>query len=227
MADLTNGAAALRAYSFQEEACHAVTHGVGALLSIAGSAVLLAAAAETGPAARMAVALYGGSLVLVYVASTLYHGLARPAPKRFFLLLDHCAVYLLVGGTFTPLALLLPPAAALALLGTIWALVGLGIACKVMAHRLDLFERIDSASAVLCVIVCWAAGVVIGEALLARAGMEAVAWLLAGGLAYSVGVGFYLWHRLPFNHTLWHLLVLLGSACHYYAILVHVLPRLS
>jgi hemolysin III len=205
-----------------EEIANSVTHGIGLLLSIAGFAVLLVLAILRGTAWQIAgCTVYGASLVCLYAASTLYHLALSPKLKRALKMLDHSAIYLLIAGTYTPFLLLnLRGPWGWSLFAVIWGLAFLGILFK-----LWFVDRFEHGSTGVYVAMGWLV-VVAAKPILAQVPLETVAWLVAGGILYSGGVVFYVSKRLPYSHAVWHLFVLGGSACHYFAVWRSVLtPR--
>lgn len=220
-----------RARGPAEELANAVTHGIGAGLGVAALVLLVQGAMPAGPLAVAAAAIFGGALVLVYLSSTLHHGLSHPGAKRLFLLCDRCAIYLLIAGTYTPItALALPPPAGPALSAAIWALALIGITLEAVGHHRGGLGRdglggLAWLPVVLYLGMGWLGVVVAGGALAAAVGPTGLGWIIAGGVAYSAGVPFYLWRRLPYGHAVWHVFVVAGSACHVWAILGYVLPR--
>jgi hemolysin III len=206
---------------------NAITHGVGAVLALVGGVYLVAAAAHavapaTGPAHWGLVAscaVFSGTLVLVYVCSTLYHSLVRTRARHVFQVLDHAAIYLLIAGTYTPFTLLaLRGTVGWVVFGFVWTLAVAGVVFKSFA-----VGRFQVASALVYLLQGWCG--VFAAGMLARAiGWNAVWWLLAGGLAYTVGVAFFALDRLRYFHATWHVFVLAGSVAHYIAVLVYLLP---
>lgn len=210
-----------RRWSAGEEIAHAVSHGVGLVLAIAGLTTLVALAALRGDAGHVtAAAIFGATLVLLYSASTLYHALPFPRAKRVFRKLDHAAIYLAIAGTYTPFALgPLRGPVGWTLLVLVWAAAAAGVVFKSVA-----IERAPVASVALYALLGWAA-VFVSRPLAERLGAGGLALLLAGGLCYTAGIAFYAWERLRFHHFVWHLFVLAGSALHYFAVLLYVVPR--
>lgn len=207
-------------YSVVEEVIHAVTHGVGVLLSIAGlSWMLYLSIAAADPWRIVASSIYGATLIVLFLASTVYHSLYASRHREIFKLLDHCAIYLLIAGTYTPFLLVaMRTDTGWWLFGTIWALATAGIVKKLwFRHR---FPKIALAS---YLAMGWL--VVIAAPQLAEAiGPNGMAWLVAGGISYSVGAIFYALERMPFNHAVWHVFVLGGGVCHFLGIVWYVLP---
>jgi hemolysin III len=207
-------------YTVREEFVHALTHGLGLALSVAGGAVLIVMAGVYGDVRHVvSCAVFVGTLVLLYAASTAYHGVGHGPAKRFFQKLDHTAVYLLIAGSYTPFALVsLDGTLGLTLFVAVWALAGLGIALDLLAPRSSRFL-----STALQLAMGWLAVVAL-EPLARALTPDGFALLVAGGLAYTLGVVFYAWERLPFNHAVWHVCVLAGSICHFSCVLGYVIP---
>jgi len=208
-----------------EEAINCVTHGVGAGLAAAALAVLVTLAATRGEARHIVgVSVYGASLLGLYVASTLYHACRCGRPDRTRLrlalkALDHIGIYCLIAGTYTPfLIVLIRGGWGWTMLCVLWGLALLGTVFK-----LYYVNRFEVASTLLYVAMGWI-GIIGAKPLLLSLPGGALAWVLAGGIAYTAGVVFFLWERLPFNHAIWHLFVLAGSACHFLAVLLYVVP---
>ncbi|MEL7187818.1 MAG: hemolysin III family protein [Pseudomonadota bacterium] len=207
-------------YSVFEEILHAGTHGAGVILSIAGLTWMLFVTIDTGDPWRIvASAIYGATLLGLFLASTLYHGLYVSRHREVFKLIDHCAIYLLIAGTYTPFFLVaMRSNTGWWLFGTIWALATAGIVKKLLfRHR---FPKIALAS---YLAMGWLI-VIAAPQMAAAIGPDGMAWVVAGGIAYSVGALFYAVERIPYNHAVWHLFVLAGGICHFLAIIWHVLP---
>lgn len=203
------------------ELVNGVTHGVGLGLSIAGLAVLVVLASRYGgPVHIIACSVYGATLTFLYLASTLYHSVLNARAKRVLRIIDHSAIFLLIAGTYTPFALVsLSGAQGWWVFGVIWALAVVGVICKVF-----LTGRYDVASVLVYIGMGWLVVFVLGP-LAEQIGAGGILWLLAGGAAYTGGLAFYLWRSLPQHHAIWHLFVMVGSTCHFFAIMLHVLPR--
>jgi hemolysin III len=208
-------------YTLGEEIANSVTHGVGALLSLIGTAILLYRAARNGTTLHVvSFAVYGSCLFLLHLSSTLYHALRPPRAKRVFRVFDHCSIYLLIAGTYTPFLLLsLWGRWGLTLLVAIWTLAIAGIVFKSL-----FIGRLQKASVLLYVLMGWMIVVAAREAWV-RVPHAAIGFVAAGGLFYTLGVTFYAWKSLPYNHAVWHLFVLGGSVCHYAAILLYLMPH--
>ena len=203
-----------------EELANSLTHGLGLVLSVAGFVALLVLAILHGsPLQIVSCTVYGVTLVCLYAASTLYHSVRSRRFKRVLRIIDHSSIYLLIAGTYTPFTLvILRGGWGWTLFGLVWALCLFGILFKVFF--VDHFKIV---SPVVYIAMGWLV-LIAFKPFLAMAPGGAIAWLLAGGLFYTVGIVFYAWHKLPYNHAIWHLFVLVGSVCHYFAVLLYVLP---
>jgi hemolysin III len=213
-------AAGTTQYSFREEIAHSATHGLGILLSVVGLFALLVVAQRSGDVRHVvASVVYGLTLILLYLASTLYHSIPYPRAKRILKVIDHSAIYLLIAGTYTPFTLIsLRGALGWTLFGLVWGMALLGITLKVAA-----IGRFRWLSIVLYLGMGWL--VLVALRPLADAVSPAgVRLLFLGGIAYTLGVLFYTWRRLPYHHAVWHLFVLAGSVLHFFAVLLYVLP---
>lgn len=217
---ITSGALIPR-YSFGDELASSVIHGVGIVLSIAGLAMLVAFAALHGNALTVvACAVFGTSLVLLYTASTLYHSISLAAAKPALRALDHIAIYVLIAGTYTPFTLIaLPGPWGWSLFVAVWALALAGSALE-----LGLFKRYHKLAVLLYVGMGWI-GMVAFKPLSEHLQTGGMLLLIGGGVAYTLGVPFYLWRRLPYHHALWHVFVLAGSVLHFLAVLLYVIPE--
>jgi len=211
---------AISEYSVLEEYLHAATHGVGVILSILGLSWMLTLSISAGdPWKIVASSIYGASLIMLFLASTVYHGLHGSKHRQLFKMLDHCAIYLLIAGTYTPFLLVaMRGTAGWWMLGTIWVLATAGIIKKlVLKHR---FPKLALAT---YLGMGWLAVIVVPQ-MATAIGTSGLAWLIAGGLCYTLGAVFYAADRMPFNHTVWHIFVLGGGVCHFLSIVWHVLP---
>lgn len=210
-------------FSALEERLHSISHGVGALLSVVGAVVLLvmaSIAAQVDPWKLTSLGLYGMTLVLLYTASTLYHGIPHRLWKQRFQLLDHCAIYLLIAGTYTPFLLVnMRGPTGWALFAAVWSLALIGITCKLLwPQRLSMFR------VVIYLLMGWMI-LLASEEMAAKLSVTGIALLAAGGITYTVGVIFYAVRAIPYNHAIWHLFVVGGSICHYFAVVAAVLPH--
>lgn len=201
---------------------NSITHGVGALVAIAGAAYLIVVSARGSASVALSCVVFASTLVLVYVSSTLYHSLVRTRARRVFQIFDHAAIYLLIAGTYTPFALVsLRGPVGWVLLAVVWALAAGGVVFKSLA-----VGRFPFASAAFYLGQGWLAVFAL-RPLLHAVGWQGVVWLLAGGLFYTVGVVFFALDRRPYFHAALHLFVLAGSATHYCAVLFFIVPRPS
>ncbi|WP_313353725.1 PAQR family membrane homeostasis protein TrhA [Kosakonia cowanii] len=206
-------------YTLAEEIANSISHGIGLVFGIVGLVLLLGQAFDTH-ASTLAItsyALYGGSMILLFLASTLYHAVPHPRAKIWLKKFDHCAIYLLIAGTYTPFLLVgLDSPLARGLMVVIWSLALLGILFKLtIAHRFKVL------SLVTYLAMGWLSLVVIYQ-LATRLSPGGVTLLAVGGLIYSLGVIFYVCKRIPYNHAIWHGFVLGGSVCHFLAIYLYV-----
>ena len=207
-------------YTIGEEIANSITHGVGAALSVAGLTLLVALAAIYGDVWRIvSFSIYGSSLILLYLASTLYHSIQYPKVKRILRIFDHAAIYLLIAGTYTPFTLVsMRGPWGWSLFGVVWGLALMGVAFKTVF--IGRYEKIATAAYVL---MGWLVVVAFKQMMLTIP-PGGIVWLVLGGVAYTLGVIFYAWDKLPYNHAIWHLFVLAGSICHFFAVLFYVLP---
>ena len=216
---MNSSTATARSQSLGEEIANSVSHGVAALLSLMALPVLIIGAVQQGGALNIvSSSIFGVSLVLLYLASTLCHSLPQGRAKRVFEILDHCAIYLLIAGTYTPFLLVsLGGVWGWNLFGVIWGLALLGVLFK------SIFGiRYPMASNALYLLMGWLVLVAI-KPMMAAVPSAGLAWLLAGGLAYTLGVVFFVMDsRWRFAHFIWHFFVVAGSACHFVAVFFYV-----
>ncbi|MEJ4045449.1 PAQR family membrane homeostasis protein TrhA [Erwinia sp. SLM-02] len=209
-----------RGYSLAEEIANSISHGVGCLFGIIGLVLLLTQAIESraGALAITSYSLYGGSMILLFLASTLYHAIPHQRAKYWLKKLDHAAIYLLIAGTYTPFLLVgLKSPLAHGLMAVIWSLALAGIVFKLaFAHR---FEAL---SLVTYLLMGWLSLIVLYQ-MVTKLPAGSVWLLAAGGVIYSLGVIFYVSKRIPYNHAIWHGFVLGGSLCHFFAIYLYVM----
>ena len=207
-------------YPLAEEIANSISHGLGCLFGIVGLMLLLdkASVMNAGLTAIVSSSLYGGSMILLFLASTLYHAVSHPRAKRVLKKVDHCAIYLLIAGTYTPFLMVgLQSPLAYGLMAVIWCLALLGIIFK-----LTIAERFKVMSLVTYLCMGWLSLIVVYQ--LAMKLSAGGIWLLAsGGIIYSLGVIFYVARRVPFNHAIWHAFVLGGCVCHFCAIYFYVM----
>lgn len=204
-----------RRQSLGEEIANSVTHGAGLVASVGGLVVLVTAAANRqDPWVTAGAATYGATLVLLYLASTLYHALAATRARTVLRRLDHAAIYLLIAGTYTPFTLVaLRGPWGWSLFGVVWGLAVAGVVAKAVFGT-----RWPVLSTAVYVAMGWLVVVAIVPLVRHVPGVT-IAWLVAGGLAYTGGVIFFAWDRLRYGHALWHACVLAGSVCHFMAVL--------
>lgn len=218
--DPATGDMPLDARHLREELANALTHGLGATAALAGGAVLVTLAALYGDRWQLTGAIvFGACLLLLYVASTLYHAARHPVLKGRLKVFDHCAIYLLIAGTYTPFTLIgLRGPWGWGLFGAIWALALSGVVFK-----LYFTGRFKALSTAIYIAMGWLVLVAI-KPLLAALDSWTFGWLLAGGACYTLGTVFYHRPSLPYSHAVWHLFVVAGSACHYVSVLAQVHP---
>jgi hemolysin III len=210
------GAAPIGTQSAGEELANSVSHGIGLVAAVIGAPILLLAAFQHGsPGFFIGTIIFTATMLLVYLGSTLYHAWPRTRAKSFFQVLDHSAIFLLIAGTYTPFALgPLRDSGGLPMLGVVWALAILGVLMKATRGP----SRHSKLAMSLYLGTGWLGLVVIRPLALAIP-FSALVWLLAGGVAYTTGVLFYVNKRLRYGHFVWHLFVLAGTGCHFGAVL--------
>ncbi|MFK8014113.1 MAG: hemolysin III family protein [Gammaproteobacteria bacterium] len=207
-------------YSAGEEFAHALSHGVGALLSALGLVWMLAVSISVADPWRIvASSVYGASMITLFLASTLYHSARGETRRRKLKLFDHCAIYLLIAGTYTPFMLVaMRTQTGWWLFGAVWTLALVGVLSKLFfGHR---FPKLSLFSYLL---MGWLV-ILAGPQIAAAIGGGGMKWLVAGGVCYTIGAVFYAVKRIAFNHVIWHLFVLAGGACHFLAVVWYVLP---
>lgn len=208
----------MRRRQLREEVANAITHGAGLLLAVGAVPVLVTLGVLFGSARHVTgFLIYGLTLVVLYAASTLYHAIPLPKAKQRLRVFDHAAIYLLIAGTYTPVALIaLEGLWGWGLLAAVWTMALCGVAFKLL-----FTGRFEGVSVAMYLGMGWLAVVAIGPIVEALP-MAGLAWLVAGGVSYSAGVFFYRWKQLPYGHAVWHLFVLGGSVCHFVAIAGYV-----
>ncbi|MCC2525457.1 PAQR family membrane homeostasis protein TrhA [Vibrio coralliilyticus] len=208
-------------YSVKEEIANTLTHGIGMVLGIVGLVLLLIKAVDHNADALTitSMSIYGGSMIVLFLASTLYHAIPYQKAKRALKTFDHCAIYLLIAGSYTPFLLVsLRTPLAIGLMIVIWTIALVGIIMK-----LAFVYRFKKLSLVTYLLMGWLSLVVIYQLAL-NLDVGGLTLLAAGGVIYSLGVIFYVAKRIPFNHAIWHGFVLAGCACHFLAIYLYVEP---
>ncbi len=206
-------------YSLGEEIFNSVTHGTGTLLSVTATVLLVVfASLNRNVWGIVSGSIYGFSLIVLYLMSTLYHAIVKEKAKKVFQVIDHCSIFILIAGTYTPLSLCtLRNDGGWWLFGVIWGLTAIGITLN--AISLKKFSKI---SILLYVLMGWSVVFMWKRLTLNMADMG-VKLLLAGGIVYMIGILFYAMKKLKYMHSVWHIFVLLGSVCHFFCILLYVM----
>ena len=209
-------------YKLGDILANAITHGIGAVFAVAGAVYLIAASTRGTVWLVVSCSVFSGTLVLVYICSTLYHSLVRTRARHVFQVLDHSSIYLLIAGTYTPFTLIaLRGRLGWFIFGVVWSLAIAGVVFKSFA-----VARFAVASAAVYLFQGWFI-VIAARPLLHAIGWHGMIWLGAGGLAYMLGIVFFALDRLRYFHAAWHVFVLAGSVAHYFAILFYVVPPRS
>ena len=205
-----------RPLTFAEEIANGISHGVGLLLALVAIPFLLLPAIEAGRVRFIVgVSVFGATVILLYLASTLYHSITHEAAKSLFRLFDHTAIFLLIAGSYTPFALgVLRGPWGWSLLAAVWTLAIVGITLKISKRT-----RHSRISIVLYVIMGWLAIVAV-KPILALVPLPGIILILAGGIAYTAGTLFFANERLRYGHFFWHLFVLAGTSCHFAAVFI-------
>jgi hemolysin III len=203
-----------------EETANSISHGLGLIAAIGAVPVLVISAIQGGDTKFIVGAsVFAGSMVLLYLASTLYHSVSHERAKRIFRLLDHSAIFLLIAGTYTPFTLgVLRGPWGWTLLATVWSLATIGLTIKAIYGT-----RYKWATMSLYVGMGWLA-LIAAKPILMHVPLPGVLLVVAGGLAYTSGLGFFAAHRLRYHHFIWHLFVILGTTCHFFAVLWYAKP---
>jgi hemolysin III len=207
-------------YSFLEEIVNSVTHGIGAIVSLAGLVLLIVFSSIYGDLNHIiSCTIFGITLVLLYTASTLYHSFRKPNLKHVFKILDHSCIYALIAGTYTPFMLVtIRGVLGWGMFALVWIFTLIGVLFKVFfVHRFKII------STIAYILMGWIIIFAIKPLFQTLPG-DGLVLLICGGLAYTLGTVFYAWKRLPFNHAIWHLFVLTGSVCHFLAVMFYVIP---
>lgn len=213
-------------YTLGEEIFSAIVHGIGCLLSIAALVILIVITAKNGGTALdiVGVCIYGFTLILLYTMSTLYHSIANKKAKKVFKIFDHCSIYFLIAGTFTPIIFtVLRSTGRLTwiVFGFVWTIAILGTLMYALFPK-----RFKILNVISYVIIGWSALFLIPNLvseLKIIDCMQSIYWLLAGGIAYTVGIVFYAIRKVRYFHPIWHIFVLAGSVCHFFCILTYTL----
>jgi hemolysin III len=207
--------AAMKYPPIREEVANSISHGLGLLLALVALPVLVLTAIEAGNLRFLVgVSVFGGTMVLLYLASTLYHSMTHEAWKQLFRVFDHTAIFLLIAGTYTPFALgVLRGPWGWSLLAIVWTMAIIGIILKIRKRT-----RHSRISILLYVIMGWLAVVAV-KPMVMLIPVPGILLILAGGLAYTGGLAFFAAQRIRYNHFIWHLFVLAGTVCHFFAVL--------
>lgn len=206
-------------FSKKEEMAHAITHGLGAILSIAGLVLLIIYSSMSGEALSIvSVIIFGSSMLIMYVASTIVHSLPVGKWKDIFLIVDHASIYVFIAGSYTPFVLIqIHGGFGWTLFGIIWGLAAIGIVLK-----LFFVKRFIFLSTLFYIAMGWLI-VIAWKPLTATMPTNGVTLLVIGGLFYTIGAVFYVWKIVPYHHVIWHLFVLGGSAFHFLAVFLYVI----
>lgn len=213
--------ASTHTFDRREEIANAVTHGIGALLSVAALVLLIVFSSIKGTAWHVvSFTIYGASMLLLYLCSTLVHSFKEGKVKDLFEFLDHSSIYIFIAGTYTPFLLVaLRGPLGWGLFGTVWGIALLGVVFKAFFVKRFLFL-----STVFYVIMGWLIVIAWGP-LTAAVPSQGIVLLVTGGVLYTLGTVFYVWRGFPYHHAIWHLFVLGGSVTHFFAILLYLLPH--
>jgi hemolysin III len=205
-------------YSLREEKANAISHGIGVILSIVALILLIVQATRQGdPWQIVSFSIYGASLVILYLCSTLLHSIQHKKLKDIFEILDHSAIYLLIAGSYTPFMLVtLRGPLGWSILAVIWSLAIIGIVLKCF-----FVKRFILLSTLCYICMGWFIVLAI-KPLYVHLPFAGIVWLVAGGLFYTFGSIFYVWRRVPYHHAIWHVFVLAGSISHFFCILLYV-----
>ena len=204
--------------SWGEEIANSISHGIGLLAAlVAGPFLIVDAAGHDKPWGVGGASVFVGSIVAMYAASTLYHALRQGRSKRVFRALEHCAIFVLIAGTYTPITLIaIRGAWGWTLFALVWSLAGAGILLKTLTTTKHRWLP-----GVLYLALAWL--IVVATGPLSRSvPYSGLMWLLAGGIAYTVGMAFFAARRVPYCHFVWHLFVMTGTTCHFVAVWFYV-----
>lgn len=204
--------------SLSERLFNTITHGIGSILSIVALVLMVVYASYNSDAwSIVGVSIFGSTLILLYMSSTLYHAFSNGRVKQIFKTLDQSFIYLLIAGTYTPVLLItLRNTLGWTVFVLVWAMAIGGI-----THRIFFFDKLKKLSLVSYIVMGWLS-LIVFKSLLNAAPAELVVWLLIGGAFYTGGLIFYSWEKLPFNHAIWHLFVLGGSFSHFMGIYLYL-----
>lgn len=207
-------------YTRGEEFANIATHAAGAIFSIVALVLMVTYAVREGdPYHIVSVSIFGATLILLYLMSTIYHAITHPKVKNAFRVVDHACIFLLIAGSYTPFTLVsLRGNWGWTLFGVTWGMALCGIIFKIFFNK-----RFSLVSTLMYIGMGWAVIFAI-KPVLQSVPAGGIGWLVAGGLLYTSGVVFYLWRRIPYHHAIWHVFVMGGSFCHFLAVYLYVLP---
>jgi hemolysin III len=211
-------------YGVREEIAQSIIHGIGILLAIAALAVLTSYASVFGTTRHIVgCSIYGATLIILYASSTLYHSVQYRPAKKMLRVLDHAAIFFLIAGTYTPFLLIsMRGPLGWSFFGVIWGLTVVGIVVQLFL----LTRKHHTLTVVLYIAMGWLIVPII-KPLIAAIPPVGFVYLIAGGLAYTLGIVFYAWKRLPYNHAIWHGFVLAGSIFHFFSVFYSVIPSVA
>jgi len=206
-------------FTKREEIAHSITHGIGAILSIAGLVLLIVFSSLSGnPWKIVSVTIFGITMLLMYLSSTIVHSLPVGKWKDIFQIFDHSSIYLFIAGTYTPFLLVhLRSGIGWTLFGVIWGIAIIGIIFKVF-----FVKRFLILSTIFYILMGWLI-VLVWEPLNQTVHNNGIMLLVIGGILYTIGTIFFIWRKIPYHHVIWHLFVLAGSICHFFAIFYYVI----
>lgn len=209
----------IKRYTLGEEVCNSVSHGVGTIFAVAATTLMIAVSATSGDWHHLAASIiFGLSLIILYMMSTLYHAFVSPRAKEVLRVFDHCSIFLLIAGTYTPFTLIpLGDSVGGYLFAFIWGATVLGIVLNIIS-----IERFKKLSMVCYLVMGWAIVFTL-KPLYENVALGGIILLVAGGLCYTVGTLFYKQTTTPYMHFVWHLFVLAGSVCHFLSVLLYIL----
>ncbi|OMP30959.1 hemolysin III family protein [Mangrovimonas sp. DI 80] len=208
----------MRKQTHFEEQLNASSHALGAVLGIVGLVLLIVFCSSTIPWGLFSVVIYGVSIIVLFLASTFYHGIREEQKKHYFRIMDHISIYLLIAGTYTPVLLIaLPHSLGWPLFWVVWGIAAFGVFLKLFfTGRFEVF------SVILYLVMGWLI-VFDFSALTEQVSSGGLTLLFAGGLFYTLGIIFYAIDRIPYNHVIWHLFVLAGAISHFFMIFLYVI----
>ena len=211
---------ALPKYTFGEELINSISHGIGAILSIAALALCIARAVlHSTTAGIVGASIYGSTLIILYCMSTLYHAITNKTARKVFRVFDHTSIYLLIAGTYTPITLVtLKGTIGWVLFGIVWGIAVLGIVLNSIS-----IEKFKVFSIISYIVMGWAV-ILGGKGVISLLPLGGLVFLLVGGICYTVGIIFYALKKVKYMHSIWHVFVLAGSITHFFAVYLYVLP---